>query len=73
MKYLQIAREVSVIVLVWATLLFGWMQFDANRQCMDYQSPHATITFKHGVVCSLLLDGSEYVMPISVLKEKAGK
>ena len=72
MKILQVIQQVSLIVLIWAVLLFGALQLHANDECYEFNAPHAQLTLK-GTVCSTTVDGTEFMSYLAVLKEKAGK
>lgn len=66
--FLMGMRDLSVIILVWAALLYGWMSYDATVQCMRYNAYRAVATLRWGAVCVQTVYGTEQAAPLSVLK-----
>lgn len=70
MKVLSIVKLVSEIVLIWGFVLIGWMKLQATTDCLQFRAPRAELSTS-GVICVTVVEGTEYLAPLSVLRDRA--
>ncbi len=73
MKYLNIVKAVSEIILIWVILISGWMRWNATTECLKHNAPQSLVALDGRAWCVTLVDGTYFFAPLSILREKAEK
>jgi hypothetical protein len=71
MKILSVVKVVSEIILVWSFLVYGFMRLDGASKCMEFKAPESVLSLKYGTICTIIVNGTQYAVPLSILQEKA--